>query len=472
MFLPVILAGGKGTRLWPLSREAYPKQLISLTDKHTLLQETVIRAQILCPSIPPIIICNTNHRFLVAAQLQTLGIKTAPVILEPMGKNTAPAVALAALRASQEGADPILLVMPADHVIKNQDNFKEIIEKAKLPAEQGKLITFGIKPTCPEIGYGYIKRGTVITAEVFNIAEFVEKPELSMAQRYLESGEYFWNSGIFMFRASRYLQLLKQHAPAIFETCQQAYLQATIDLDFIRITAESFENCPADSIDYAIMEKTDQGVILSLDSSWSDLGSWDAVHTTVDSDEAGNHLRGEVHAEDITNCYVRSEHRLVAAVGIRDQVIVETADAILVVHKDHCQKIKPLVERLKKNGHTTPFSHKKVHRPWGSYEALDQGERFHVKRIIVNPGSKLSLQLHHHRSEHWIVVRGTAKITRGEEISFLNENESTFIPQTVPHRLENPGKIPLELIEVQSGAYLAEDDIVRLQDDYGRVSIS
>jgi mannose-1-phosphate guanylyltransferase/mannose-6-phosphate isomerase len=468
MVVPVILAGGSGTRLWPLSRETYPKQLLSLAGKYSLLQETLLRAKTLCQQASPIIVCNHDHRFLVAAQLQNIGIETTSIILEPIGKNTAPAVALAALQSIQNGADPILLVMPADHVIKNQEGFQETINKAKLSAEQGKLITFGIKPTRPETGYGYIKRGTMAAAEAFSIAEFVEKPELRMAQHYLTSEDYYWNSGIFMFRASVYLKSLEQHASTIFEACQQAYQQSKKDLNFIRIATDVFENCPADSIDYAIMEKTDQGIILPLDSEWNDLGSWDAVHAIVESDEAGNHLRGEVHAENIANCYVHSEHRLVAAVGVRDHVIVETADAVLVVHKDHCQQIKTLVERLKKNGHATPFSHKKVYRPWGSYETLDQGERFHVKRIIVNPSCKLSLQLHHHRSEHWIVVRGTATVTRGEEVFFLNENESTFIPQTVSHRLENSGKIPLELIEVQSGAYLAEDDIVRLQDDYGR----
>lgn len=467
MLVPVILSGGAGTRLWPLSRELYPKQLLPLIGRHTMLQETVRRLTGL-DAAAPTVVSNEAHRFLVAEQLREIGCTPRAIVLEPKGRNTAPAIALAAhaALAADEG-DSLLLVLPADHVIRDVAAFHQAIEIGSAAARDGALAAFGIVPTAPEIGYGYIRRGA-LQAGVYRIAEFVEKPDVARAQSYLASGEYYWNSGMFMFRARRYLEELEKFAPDIASVCRTSFARATRDLDFTRIDAGVFESCRSESIDYAVMEKTADAVVIPLDAGWSDVGSWASLHEVCDKDEQGNTLRGDVIVEDTRDSYIYSESRLVATVGLRDHVVVETKDAVLVAPKDRVQEVKKLVARLKADRRYEHALHREVFRPWGSYDSIDSGQRFQVKRLVVRPGGVLSLQMHHHRAEHWVVVSGTASITRGEDTFLLEENQSTYIPIGIRHRIENPGRIPLHIIEVQSGGYLGEDDIVRLEDRYGR----
>jgi mannose-1-phosphate guanylyltransferase/mannose-6-phosphate isomerase len=471
MIIPVILSGGAGTRLWPLSRELHPKQLLALAAKQTMLQETALRLAGL-DATPPLLVCNDAHRFLVAEQLRQLEIKPAAILLEPFGRNTAPAIALAAhaalrLAAATAEPDPVLLVLPADHVIRDVAAFQAAVRAALAIVHQGGLATFGIVARSPQTGYGYIRRGASIGG-VHRIDKFVEKPNLERAQAFVDSGEYYWNSGMFMFHARRYLEELERWAPLIAQVCRTASETATSDLDFIRIDAKAFAACPSDSIDYAVMEKTGDAVVVPLDAGWSDVGSWSALHEASAADENGNVVRGDVLIEDSSGCYLYSESRLVAAVGLKDTVVVETKDAILVSPRDRVNDVKKLVGRLKELGRYEHSLHREVFRPWGSYDSLENGQRFQVKSLRVKPAGQLSLQLHHHRAEHWIVVSGTARITRGDEVFLLEENQSTFIPLGVKHRIENPGKIPLHIIEVQSGGYLGEDDIVRFKDRYGR----
>jgi mannose-1-phosphate guanylyltransferase/mannose-6-phosphate isomerase len=475
MLCPVILSGGAGTRLWPLSRELYPKQLLALTGERTMLQQTALRLEGLSAT-SPVVVCNDAHRFLVAEQLRQIRIEPRALVLEPFGRNTAPAIALAAHAAlksaapSDAGADPVLLVLPADHVIRDVPTFQKAVRAALPAAEQGKLVTFGIVPSSPETGYGYIQRGTAGEGigGAHPIARFVEKPSAEKAAQFLKSGDYYWNSGMFMFRARRYLQELARFAPEIAKVCETAAAAAKSDLDFTRVDAQLFETCPSDSIDYAVMEKTSDAVVVPLDAGWSDVGSWAALHEACESDGRGNVARGDVIAEDSNGCYLYSESRLVAVVGLEDHVVIETKDAVLVAPKERVQDVKKLVFRLKEQGRYEHSLHREVFRPWGSYDSIENGPRFQVKRLKVKPGATLSLQMHHHRAEHWIVVSGTARITRGDEVFLLEENQSTYIPVGVRHRIENPGKIPVHIIEVQSGSYLGEDDIVRFEDRYGR----
>ncbi|MBS0174774.1 MAG: mannose-1-phosphate guanylyltransferase/mannose-6-phosphate isomerase [Nitrospira sp.] len=465
--VPVILSGGSGTRLWPQSREAYPKQFLALVDDQTLLQATVGRITSLQGVADPLVICNEEHRFMVAEQLRVCGMQAAAILLEPEGRNTAPAVALAALHAVAGGEDPVLLVLPADHVIQDEESFRSAILAAIPATDAGRLITFGIVPTAAETGYGYILAGDGIEGSVRHVEQFVEKPDHETAKRYLASGKYYWNSGMFLFRASVFLEELQAHAPQILAACRAAMTAVQLDTDFIRVDAEAFRACPSDSIDYAVMEKTRSAAVLPLACGWSDVGSWSALWEVCDHDADGNVACGDVISIDSQGCYVRAG-RLVATVGVHDLVIVESDDAVLVAHKDRVQDVKRIVERLKAGGRSEWKHHRKVYRPWGAYDSVDAEDRFQVKRITVRPGAALSLQMHHHRAEHWIVVKGTARITRGDEVFLLSENQSTYIPLGITHRLENPGRIPLELIEVQSGAYLGEDDIVRFDDVYGR----
>jgi mannose-1-phosphate guanylyltransferase / mannose-6-phosphate isomerase len=476
MLTPVILSGGAGTRLWPLSRELYPKQLLALLGKQTMIQQTAMRLEGL-GATAPVIVCNEAHRFLVAEQMRQLSISARAIVLEPYGRNTAPAIALAALAAikASGGEDPVLLVLPADHVIRNLPAFQKAIQVALPAAEKGHLVTLGVVPQAPETGYGYIRREERKApragdppADVYRIAQFVEKPSLDRARQFLASGDYYWNSGMFMFRARRYLEELERFAPEIANVCRTAFETARSDLDFTRIEPKAFEPCPSDSIDYAVMEKTADAVVVPLDAGWSDVGSWAALHEASDLDGNGNVTRGDVLTEDSQGCYLYSESRLVAAVGLKDHVVVETKDAVLISPKDRVQDVKKLVSRLKEQGRYEHSLHREVFRPWGSYDSIENGDRFQVKRLKINPGAVLSLQMHHHRAEHWVVVSGTARITRGDEEFLLEENQSTFIPVGVKHRIENPGKIPLHIIEVQSGSYLGEDDIVRFEDRYGR----
>jgi mannose-1-phosphate guanylyltransferase / mannose-6-phosphate isomerase len=479
MLTPVILSGGAGTRLWPLSRELYPKQLLALTGERSMLQQTALRLDGLSASAP-IVVCNDAHRFLVAEQLRQLGIEPRATLLEPFGRNTAPAIALAAAAAVQTRAadasagEPILLVLPADHVIRDVPAFQTAVRQALAAAEQGRLVTFGIVPSSAETGYGYIQHGDpdgqhgAPDGQARRIARFVEKPPLEKAREFVKSGDYYWNSGMFMFRASRYLEELERHAPQIAKVCRAALAGAKTDLDFTRIDAKAFESCPSDSIDYAVMEKTSDAVVVPLSAGWSDVGSWAALHEASDGDGRGNVTHGDVIFEDTDGCYLYSESRLVAAVGLKDHVVVETKDAVLVAPKSRVQDVKKLVARLKQDGRYEHSLHREVFRPWGSYDSIENGARFQVKRLNVKPGATLSLQMHHHRAEHWVVVSGTARITRGDEVFILEENQSTYIPVGVKHRIENPGKIPLQIIEIQSGSYLGEDDIVRFEDRYGR----
>ena len=464
MLTPVVLSGGSGTRLWPLSRELYPKQLLPLVGERTMLQETVLRLGGL-DAAPAIIVCNDAHRFLVAEQLRQLGAAPQAIILEPAGRNTAPAIALAALRARH---DALLLVLPADHVIRDVPAFQAAVRVAMPAAQAGKLVTFGIVPTAAEAGYGYIKQAASLGDGTFAIERFIEKPDATRAASFLQQGGYYWNSGMFLFRADRYLEELGRHAPDIAQAARAALAGAKPDLDFVRVDKSAFEACRADSIDYAVMEKTGDAVVVPLAAGWSDVGSWSALHEALPADAAGNVARGDVIAEDSSGCYFYAESRLVSAVGLKDHVIVETKDAVLVAPKDRVQDVKKLVARLKADGRNEHSLHREVYRPWGSYDSIDNGHRYQVKRLTIKPGAQLSLQLHHHRAEHWIVVSGTALITLGEKQFLLEENQSTYIPIGEKHRIENPGKVPLHIIEVQSGGYLGEDDIVRFEDRYGR----
>ncbi|WP_281213305.1 mannose-1-phosphate guanylyltransferase/mannose-6-phosphate isomerase [Shewanella insulae] len=470
MILPVIMAGGSGSRLWPLSRQQFPKQFLTLLGNNSMLQTTAQRLKGI-EHAPALVICNEEHRFSVAEQFRANAIKTSGIILEPVGRNTAPAIALAAMQAIDNGDDPLLLVLAADHVIKDEAAFCASVEKAMPFAQADKLVTFGIVPTAPETGYGYIKRGDVHGDNAgFSVAQFVEKPNLETAQDYLTSGEYYWNSGMFLFKASVYLAELKTHRPDIYSACEQAMSATQVDLDFIRVDKAAFEACPDDSIDYAVMEQTSQAVVVPMDCGWSDVGSWSALWEVSDKDEHGNACRGDVINLNTRNTYVHTTEKLVTTIGLDDVVVVETKDAILVAKQSEVQEVKNIVAQLKAEERSEWQHHREVYRPWGKYDSIDNGDRFQVKRITVKPGEKLSIQMHHHRAEHWIVVTGTAKVSNGDKELLLTENQSTYIPVGVIHALENPGKVPLELIEVQSGSYLGEDDIVRFEDRYGRVN--
>jgi mannose-1-phosphate guanylyltransferase/mannose-6-phosphate isomerase len=469
--VPVILSGGAGTRLWPLSREMYPKQLLALTGQRTMLQETAVRLTGIAGAAPPIVVCNEAHRFTVAEQIRALGIQASAILLEPVGRNTAPAVALAALKAQTIDADATLVVAPADHVIRDARTFQAAAEVAAQLAQDGKLVTFGIVAHAPETGYGYIRRGAG-SGPAYPVAQFIEKPPLDVAAQFVGSGDYYWNSGMFVFKASRYLEELAALAPDILDASQAAFRAAKTDLDFVRIDRTEFEKCRSQSIDYAVMEKTQDAVVLPLDSGWSDVGSWSSLFDALPADEDGNVLQGDVMVHDTHDCYVHSTSRLVAAVGMDDHIIVETKDAILVAPKERVQDVKELVAMIKKAGRSESSWHREVFRPWGSYDSIDNGERFQVKRLSVKPGGVLSLQMHHHRAEHWIVVQGTARITCNDRTFLLSENESTYIPIGATHRIENPGKMALHIVEVQSGSYLGEDDIVRFEDNYGRQGTS
>ena len=469
MIVPVILCGGSGTRLWPLSRESYPKQFYSLVEEETLLQSTIKRLSGLPGCETPLLVCNNQHRFLAAEQMRQIGLESPSILLEPVGRNTAPATACAALSLIQSKGDSVLFVLPADHIITDIQAFGRAVEMGALLAEQGKLVTFGIIPTAPETGYGYIKASNSLGTDTpaFHVDSFVEKPDLHTAQNYIESGKYYWNSGMFMFKAGRYLEELEQYAPEMLHACTAACEKIVQDLDFLRLDAEAFTDCPSGSIDYTIMEKTDGAVVVPLDAGWSDLGSWTSLLELCPRDQDKNVVLGDVVTKDVNNCYLRSEARLLTAVGVKDLIVVDSPDALLVVHKDRVQDVKAIVSQLKASGRKESISHRKVYRPWGAYESIDVYERFQVKRITVKPGGILSLQMHHHRAEHWIIVKGTARVTRGDKVLLLTEDQSTYIPLGVNHRLENPGVIPLELIEVQTGSYLGEDDIIRLEDVYG-----
>ena len=469
--IPVILSGGAGTRLWPLSRELYPKQFLPLAGEHSLLQQTVLRLTGLPDLAPPLVVCNEEHRFLVAEQLRAANVQGAEILLEPAGRNTAPAVALAALHVqARHGDDALLLVLPSDHVIADDAAFRRAVQAGVAAAQAGGLVTFGVQPTRPETGYGYIRTGAALDAGAARqVAAFVEKPDAERAAQYLASGEYLWNGGMFLLGAGSYLGELKRHAPAIADACEAAFDDVRADLDFVRVRREAFLASPSDSIDYAVMERTDRAAVVALDAGWSDVGSWDALLDVQPRDAAGNVISGDVLVDKVSGSLIRSEGRLVAALGVKDLVIVETADAVLVADRAHAQDVKRLVERLKAQRRDEPLVHRQVFRPWGSYEGLVQSGRFQVKRIVVKPGASLSLQMHHHRSEHWVVVSGIAKVVRDDEIYFVNVNESTFIPPGRRHRVENPGMLELVMIEVQSGDYLGEDDIVRFEDSYGRI---
>lgn len=467
MIIPVLLSGGVGSRLWPVSREQYPKQFIPLVEENTsMLQSTYLRTALI-EKVSPIVVCNEAHRFLVAEQLRSAGAEHAKILLEPCGRNTAPAAALAALCALEQSSDAMILLLPADHVILDAQAFADAVAVGKRSAADGKLVTFGIKPSAPETGYGYIKGG-VASGDALAVDRFVEKPDAATAAEYIASGDYFWNSGMFLFKADVYLAELERTAPAIYSTVREAFEKCERDLDFLRVDNETFSACPEDSIDYAVMEHTDNAVVIPVDCGWSDVGSWSSLWEVGHKDDGQNVTHGDVVLEGVKNSLVHSESRLTAVLGLDDVIVVETADAVLVADKGEVQNIKKIVKRLKGGERDEAFTHKEVFRPWGSYESLVVDERFQVKRIVVNPGHTLSLQMHHHRAEHWIVVKGTAVVTCGDNEFILGEDQSTYIPLGNKHRLANPGVIPLEIIEVQTGSYLGEDDIVRFEDVYGR----
>lgn len=478
MIIPVVLAGGVGTRLWPVSRQLYPKQFTSLSSDHsrdatdsvakTLFQATLCRLAAVHDLGAPIVVCNEEHRFLTAQQLQELNIADASIVLEPLGRNTAPAVAIAALQAMAMARDAILLILPADHAIRDTKALCDAIDVGAILAASGRLVTFGIVPNAPETGYGYILRGSAEGPEAYAVQRFVEKPDLATAKTYVDSGDYYWNSGMFMFTAERFLAELTLHAPDIMAACQLAFDGIQPDIDFMRVPRELFAACRSESIDYAVMEKTREAVVVPLDAQWNDLGAWNSLWETATKDEALNVLSGDVFCEDVSGSYIRAESRLVAAVGIEDLIIIETADAILVSARDRVQDVKRIVQRLEQAGRKESINHVLVYRPWGSYESLAMGKGYQVKHIVVKPGASLSLQLHHHRAEHWIVVKGSATVTCDEKVFTLKENESTFIPRGSKHRLQNQTSETVELIEVQTGHYLGEDDIVRFDDIYGR----
>lgn len=466
--IPVILCGGSGTRLWPLSREGYPKQFLKLSGETSMLQQTLQRLSGIDALAPAVLVCNEDSRFIVAEQLREIGLGDSRMLLEPMRRNTAPAIATAALQAMQNGNDPILLVLPSDHIILDTPAFHQAIELARRAAEQGQLLTFGITPTGPETGYGYIRVEGDAVGQVQPIAEFVEKPALAMAEQYVANGNYLWNSGMFLFRASRYLEELERFQPAVVAACREALAKAKTDLDFIRLDQDAYATSPDIAVDYAVMEQTSDAATVALNAGWNDIGSWAAVFDVAEKDANNNRAQGDVLLQDCNDCLVHGNSRLVTAIGMRNTVIVETADAVLVMDASQAQQTKTLVAQLIKQERKEATIHREVFRPWGSYDSIGNGERFQVKRITVKPGAKLSLQMHHHRAEHWIVVSGTALITNGDKEYLLTENQSTYIPLGVVHSLANPGKVPLELIEIQSGSYLGEDDIVRFEDKYGR----
>jgi mannose-1-phosphate guanylyltransferase/mannose-6-phosphate isomerase len=467
--IPVILSGGSGSRLWPLSRAMRPKQFLGVTEQQTLFQLTLARVQQLNGALSPIIVANHEHRFLAAEQARVLGVAPAAILLEPMGRNTAPAIAVAALQARADNMDPLILVMPSDHIIQDIAAFNTAVALARDAASDGLLVIFGIVPDRAETGYGYVMAGDLLKpAGVHQVARFVEKPDLETAQAYVASGQYCWNSGMFMFRASVFLEELAMHRPDIREGAEKAWHNAHRDLEFIRLDKEAFAACPSESVDYAVMEKTRNAAMVSLDAGWNDVGAWPAVWESQAKDDAGNAGRGDFMFEDASGCYVHADHRLVTLLGTQDLFVIETSDAVLVGHKDHAQGVKKIVERLQSSKRKETDFHREVFRPWGSFDSIDQGEKYQVKRITVAPGAKLSLQYHHHRAEHWVVVSGTGKARIGEHTQILAENQSVYIPVGETHSLENPGSVPLELIEVQSGSCLGEDDIVRLEDIYGR----
>lgn len=468
--VPVLLSGGSGSRLWPLSRELYPKQFLALCSKRTMFQDTALRVGDTLAFSAPLIVCNQEHRFLVAEQLRQSGVKPRGILLEPVGRNTAAACALAALTVAAADPEALLLVLPADHEIRDADAFRNAIAVAAQAAAAGRLVTFGITPTAPETGYGYIRRGQHLHGVdgAFEVAAFVEKPTLEVAHSYLEDGGYAWNSGMFLFPAGQLLAELERHVPAVVAACRDALETGQADLDFFRLDATAFAKAPGISIDYAVMERTEVAAVVPCDIGWTDVGAWSALWDVGSKDSEGNVVVGDVLLEGARDCYVRSENHLTAVVGLTNAVVVVVDDAVLVADRDHAQDVKRIVDRLKKEGRSEAINHRKVHRPWGAYQSLHNGERFQVKSLTIAPGSQLSLQKHHHRAEHWVVVNGTALVTRGDEQVMVYENQSVYIPIGTVHRLENPGKVPLTIIEVQSGSYLGEDDIVRLEDSYGR----
>ncbi|KZC25189.1 mannose-1-phosphate guanylyltransferase/mannose-6-phosphate isomerase [Rhodanobacter thiooxydans] len=469
MLIPLILSGGSGTRLWPVSRKNLPKQFLELAGKGTLFQQAIARTRQLPDVAVPIVVASEDHRFLAADQLLEGDIKGATIVLEPLARNTAPAIALGALQALQRDADAVLLVLPADHLIGDTAAFVEAVKQAMPLAEQGWLVTFGIRPDRPDTGFGYIRRAETVDAHGYRVEQFVEKPDLATAESYLADGGYDWNSGMFLFKAARYLEELAAHAPAMLAAVREAHAKATADLDFVRIDHDAFARVPDKSIDYAVMEKTRRAAVIPVSCAWSDIGSWSALWLTGDKDADGNLREGDTLAVDTRNSLLRSHERhLLATVGVDDLIVVTTPDATLVAHRDAAQDVKKIVEQLKAAGRSEHSLHRVVYRPWGSYDSLEEGPRFQVKRIVVKPGASLSLQKHHHRAEHWVVVSGTAEVTCDDKVFLLGENQSTYIPLGSRHRLRNPGKVALELIEVQSGSYLGEDDIVRYDDVYGR----
>jgi len=479
LIMPVILAGGSGTRLWPLSRKLFPKQFMPLVDQNTLLQDTFMRLSALGNKGQAIVLCNEAHRFIVAEQLRQIEQQPAAIVLEPVGRNTAPALTVAALMAVQQQADPLLLVLPSDHYIPDIKGFAATVTQGARYAKEGFLVTFGVEPQSPETGYGYIRKGDPLTGQdrasdrtpgpsAWRVDQFVEKPDLETARSYLASGQYCWNSGMFLFRAEKLLQELEQYAPEILAVCRRAVSQGKSDLDFFRLHKPAFSQCPSESIDYAVMEKTADSVVLALAGEWNDLGSWEALWQAGAKDDLGNVVHGDVCLQDVDNSFVHASGRLVTAVGLSNHVVVETKDVVFVAPRSHVQQVKALVDQLQSQERVETTTHKSVYRPWGSYEDMDVAERFLIKRISVKPKAKLSLQKHFHRAEHWVVVKGTAMVTKGEEQITLKEDQSIYIPVGTVHRLENPGINPLEIVEVQTGSFIGEDDVIRLDDVYGR----